>query len=112
MDQDSIERRAIGMYHEEWLVVDALANALARKSGGKPNVSVAMRTIIHERETLRDPVQMRRMDRMRGLARGFFAGKVTADEFAQTAALLVLGLVEPETVGPDGKDELPGNSGG
>ena len=116
MDQDSIERRPIGMYHEEWLVVDALASALAHKNGGKPNVSAAMRVIIRERETLRDPRQASRQAQLKALSRGYLSGKVTAEEFAQQASLLLLDLVEPEVLAAGGQDDetarVPGNSGG
>ena len=116
MEDQSVERRPIGMYHEEWMVVDALANALARKNGGKPNVSAAMRVIIRERETLRDPRRSKREAQLKALARGYLSGKVLAEEFAQQASLLMLDLVEPDVLAAggqtDGKDEIPGNSAG
>jgi len=115
MDEQSVERRPIGMYRDEWLVVDALASAQARLTGGKANVSAAMRTIIHEREMLRDPRRAKREAQLKSLARGFLSGKVSADDFAQQASLLLLDLVEPEVLAGggqgDGKNGIPGSSG-
>ena len=49
-----IERRSIGMYPEEWLIVDAKARELAEALGESENVSQALRLMVKQWKDLQE----------------------------------------------------------
>ena len=84
VERGSAEKRSISQFPEDWLEVDVLARTMGI------GVSAALRQMIREWRDMRDPAAARRRERLAALARGYRQGQVTATEFADEAARLVL----------------------
>lgn len=80
-DGDSVERRSVSLYPQDWAEVDTLA----RTAGG--STSGALRRIIREWSNLRDPVI--HTDELIEIAKAYVSGEITPEEFQVAIRLIV-----------------------
>jgi len=84
MGNQKVTQRNIGMYDPDWAELDALVGSMSI------SVSAANRIIVAFWRENRDPGDSKQMARLRELAESYFREKITDNEFATEAGILIL----------------------